>query len=121
MTSIPLGISAAFAVIAHEIPQEIGDFAILLENGYGRTRALVLNSLSSMTTLPGALAAFFWLGATQGTVPYILAISAASFIYIAMADLIPGLHRHVAPVASLLQLVLILAGIATIAFFHIGH
>jgi len=120
LTSIPLGISASLAVIAHEVPQEVGDFAILLDNGYGRTKALVLNGLSAAATLPGAVAAYLWLGETRAAVPYILALSAASFIYIAAADLIPGLHRQVTPAASFHQLVLLLAGIGTIAFFHFG-
>jgi zinc and cadmium transporter len=120
LTSIPLGITASFAVIAHEVPQEVGDFAILLDNGYGRMKALVLNTLSAAATLPGAVAAYFWLGEMREAVPYVLAISAASFIYIAAADLIPGLHRQVSLAASLGQLMLILAGIATIAIFHVG-
>jgi len=120
LTSIPLGITAALAVIAHEVPQEVGDFAILLDSGYGRTKALVLNGLSAAATLPGAVAAYLWLGETREAVPYILALSAASFIYIAAADLIPGLHQQVTPAASLRQLVLLLAGVGTIAFFHFG-
>jgi zinc and cadmium transporter len=118
LTSIPLGITASFAVIAHEVPQEVGDFAILLDSGYGRARALLLNGLSSATTLPGAVLTYFWLGETRAAVPYILALSAASFIYIAAADLIPGLHKQVTAAASLRQLVLLLAGIGTIALFH---
>jgi len=121
LTSIPMGIAASLAVIAHEIPQEVGDFGILLDSGYGRTKALVLNGLSSVATLPGAVAAYFWLGETRTAVPYILALSAASFIYIAAADLIPGLHRQVTPAASLRQLVLLLAGIGTMALFRFGH
>lgn len=117
LTSIPLGITTALAVIAHEVPQEVGDFAILLDSGYSCKKALVLNGLSSITTLPGALIAYFWLAGSREAVPYILAISAASFIYIATADLIPALHRQVALAVSLRQLVLILAGIGTIAFF----
>ena len=120
LTSISLGIAAALAVIAHEVPQEVGDFAILLDSGYSRMNALVLNTLSSATTLPGALATYFWLGETRAAVPYILAISASSFIYIATADLVPELHRQVAPAASLRQIVLLLAGIGTIAFFRFG-
>lgn len=121
LTSIPLGITAAFAVIAHEIPQEVGDFAILLEGGYSRGKAMVLNGLSSIATLPGALLAYFWLGEARTVVPYILALSAASFIYIAAADLIPGLHRQATAAASMLQLSLLLAGIGTIALLHFGH
>jgi zinc and cadmium transporter len=120
LNSIPLGITAAFAVIAHEVPQEVGDFAILLDNGYSRSRALLLNGLSSSTTLPGAVLAYFWLGEAREAVPYILAISAASFIYIAAADLIPALNRQVTLAASVRQFVLLLAGIGTIAFFHLG-
>ena len=120
LTSIPVGIVASLAVIAHEVPQEVGDFAILLDNGYGRAKALMLNTLSATATLPGAVLAYFWLGEMHEAVPYILAISAASFIYIATADLIPGLHRQVSLVASLRQFALLLAGIGTIAIFHHG-
>lgn len=120
LSSIPLGIATALAVIAHEIPQEVGDFAILLDSGYSRAKALLSNGLSSIATLPGALLAYFWLGETREAVPYILANSAASFIYIATADLIPTLHRQVSLLVSLCQLILLLAGIATIAFFHLG-
>ena len=118
LTSIPLGIAASLAVIAHEVPQEVGDFAILLDSGYGRMKALLFNGLSSIATLPGAVTAYFWLGETREAVPYILALSAASFIYIATADLIPGLHRQASAAASVRQFVLLLAGIGTIAFFR---
>lgn len=121
LTSIPLGIATAVAVIAHEVPQEVGDFAILLESGYSRSKALVLNTLSSLTTLPGALAAYFWLADAHTLVPYVLAISAASFIYIATADLVPHLHRRATPLDSLRQVVLLLLGIGTIALLHSGH
>jgi zinc and cadmium transporter len=120
LTSIPLGIATSLAVIAHEVPQEVGDFAILLDNGYDNAKALMLNSLSAAATLPGAVLAYFWLGDMREAVPYILALSAASFIYIAVADLIPGLHRQVSPAASLRQIALLLAGIGTIAIFHHG-
>jgi zinc and cadmium transporter len=120
LASVPLGISASLAVIAHEIPQELGDFAILLESGYGRRRALFLNLLSSATTLPGALIAYFALSAMARIVPYVLAISAASFIYIAVADLIPGLHREMTPRSGLRQMLLLLGGIATILLMQIA-
>ena len=93
----------------------------MLESGYSRMRALLLNTLSSLTTLPGAVIAYYFLGATMEAVPYILALSAASFIYIAVADLVPSLHRQVGLKSTLGQLVLILAGIGTIAAFHFGH
>jgi zinc and cadmium transporter len=119
LASIPLGISTSLAVIAHEIPQELGDFAILLESGYTRSRALVYNLLSSATTLPGALIAYFALSALSGIIPYVLAVSAASFIYIAAADLIPGLHRQTSPRSGLQQLALLLLGVATISLVRL--
>ena len=121
MTSVPLGIATGLAVIAHEVPQEIGDFAILLNSGYGRSKALLLNGLSAAATLPGAVIAYFWLQQVGGAVPYILAISAASFIYIATADLIPGLHQQTRPGQSLRQFMLLFAGIVTIVLVRLGH
>jgi len=121
LASVPLGVGAAVAVIAHEVPQEVGDFAILLDSGYTRARAFWLNLLSSAATLPGALAGYFWLGQMNESIPYILAISAASFIYIALADLVPSLHRRMLRVESALQVILLLAGIATIALMQPGR
>ena len=120
LASVPMGIAASLAVIAHEIPQEVGDFAILLGSGYPRARALALNAVSASATLPGAVIAYFALGETREFVPYILAISAASFIYVAAADLIPGLHRQTSTSESVRQLGLLLAGIGTIALFRLG-
>jgi zinc and cadmium transporter len=120
MSDPSLGVPTALAVIAHEIPQELGDFAILLESGYGRIKALLLNGLSSMTTVVGGVGAYIGLEGIGEAVPAILALSASSFLYIALADLIPGLHRQVDFAASLRQLVLLLAGIGTIAMFHRG-
>lgn len=117
LISPSLGIAAALAVIAHEIPQELGDFMILLQSGYTRSRALFLNALSGSTTLLGGLIAFFFLQKVNAALPYVMAISAASFIYIALADLIPGHRRNVSPASTILQLVLMLLGIGTIALF----
>ena len=112
--SVPLGIATSVAVIAHEVPQEVGDFAILLESGYSRSRALVFNALTSMTTLLGAIMTYFLLPVIQSLVPYLLAVSAASFIYIALADLVPG-RRASGGLRSLLwELPLIVFGILTI-------
>jgi zinc and cadmium transporter len=110
-----LGVSSALAVVAHEVPQEVGDFAILLHSGYGRGRALAYNLLSSATTPTGAVIAFFALSAIQPLVPYVLAISAASFLYIAMSDLVPGLHRVVSLRKAAVQVAFIVAGILTMA------
>jgi zinc and cadmium transporter len=114
MTSVPLGISTAVAVAAHEIPQEVGDFAILLHAGYSRSRALLLNVLSAGASAVGALVAYFFFDLVPLLRPYCLAMAAASFLYVAMADLIPGLHRGKTDASSLRQIVLILAGVFTI-------
>jgi zinc and cadmium transporter len=121
LISVPMGIATALAVIAHEIPQELGDFAILLASGLKKIRAFTYNLLSSLSTLPGVLLGWFWLDEMRGAIPYILALSAASFIYIAVADLVPALHQRTGAKATVLQLVLMLAGIATIALFRLGH
>jgi zinc and cadmium transporter len=113
MTSVPLGVSMAVAVAAHEIPQEVGDFAILLHAGYSRTRALLLNVMSAGASALGAIAAYFAFDLTPQTLPYFLSLSAASFLYVAMADLIPGLHRGRTDASSMRQIILIAAGVAT--------
>jgi zinc and cadmium transporter len=113
MTSVPLGISTAVAVAAHEIPQEVGDVAILLHAGYSRRRALWLNVLSAGASALGAIAAYFAFEMTPLTLPYCLALAAASFLYVAMADLIPGLHRGRTDASSMRQILLIAAGIGT--------
>jgi zinc and cadmium transporter len=114
MTSVPLGISTAVAVAAHEIPQEVGDFAILLHAGYSRRRALLLNVLSAGASAVGALVAFFAFDLVPLLRPYCLALAGASFLYVAMADLIPGLHRGRTDASSLRQILLIVAGVLTI-------
>jgi zinc and cadmium transporter len=113
MTSVPLGVSTAVAVAAHEIPQEVGDFAILLHAGYSRGRALLLNVLSAAASALGAIAAFLAFDQIPRMLPYFLVLAAASFLYVAMADLIPGLHRGRTDAGSLRQIVLIAAGVAT--------
>ena len=113
MTSVPLGISTAVAVAAHEIPQEVGDFAILLHAGYSRSRALALNVLSSLASAAGAIAALVAFDSLPPLLPYFLALAAASFLYVAMADLIPGLHRGRTDASSMRQILLIAAGVVT--------
>jgi zinc and cadmium transporter len=119
MTSVPLGIVTALAIIAHEIPQEVGDFLILLHSGYSRLKALAFNLLSSLATLVGGLLAYFALSAVQGVVPVLLALAAASMIYVAVADLIPGLHKRTELRATVQQVLLIAAGVATILLAHL--
>jgi zinc and cadmium transporter len=114
LQSTELGIVTAAAIIAHEIPQEIGDFVILLHSGYSKTAALVLNLLSSLAMLAGALLAYFTLQAAQGWIATVLALAAASMIYVAVADLIPGLHRRPELRATAQQVVLIALGVGLI-------
>jgi zinc and cadmium transporter len=114
MSSVPLGVATGIAVIAHELPQEVGDFAILLDNGFTRMRALKWNLISGSTTIPGALLAYAGLEQRPQFNTTILALSAASFLYIGLADLVPGLHRRIGAETGLGQLFLILAGVGTI-------
>ena len=114
LQSTELGVVTAAAIIAHEIPQEIGDFVILLHSGYSKLAALALNLLSSLAMLVGALLAYFTLQAAQEWIGTVLALAAASMIYVAVADLIPGLHRRPELHATAQQVALIALGVALI-------
>jgi zinc and cadmium transporter len=114
LQSTELGVVTAAAIIAHEIPQEIGDFVILLHSGYGKGTALALNLLSSLAMLAGALLAYFTLQAAQEWIATVLALAAASMIYVAVADLIPGLHRRPELLATVQQVALIALGVGLI-------
>lgn len=114
MTDIHLGIVTSLAVIVHEIPQEVGDLAILLHGGMSRRKALLLNLITSLTSVIGAVIAFFALGTAMQVLPYAITLAAASFIYIAVADLIPGLHRRVDPESAIQQFALISSGVLLI-------
>jgi len=118
LTDTHLGIVTSLAIAAHEIPQEVGDFAVLLYSGFSRARALAFNLISSLTSIAGGVLAYYSLAGTQQALPYILAVAAASFIYIAVADLIPGLHQRPEPAATAKQLLLIGAGVAVIYSAH---
>jgi zinc and cadmium transporter len=118
MTDIHLGIVTALAIAAHEIPQELGDFVILLHSGFSRKKALYYNILASLGTVAGALLAYFALADMQFLLPYILVVAASSFIYIAVADLIPGLHNRVQLSETIQQITLIAAGTIFIFIAH---
>jgi zinc and cadmium transporter len=118
MTSVPLGVNTAIAVAAHEIPQEVGDVAILLASGYSRGQALMLNVASGASGILGALVAFAAVQVVPSIRPYVLAMSAASLLYIAMSDLIPDLHRGEIDRNAPRQVLLIAAGIGTIVMFE---
>jgi zinc and cadmium transporter len=118
LTDIHLGIVTSLAVAAHEIPQEVGDFAILLHSGFKRSRAFLFNILTSLTTVLGGVLAWLALQRMEAALPYVLAIAASSFIYIAVADLIPTLHQRVEVSATFQQLLLISAGVLVIYVTH---
>jgi len=115
LQSTELGIVTAIAIVAHEIPQEVGDFLILLHSGYSRWKALAVNVMSSCATLVGGVLGYYALPVFQDLEPILLGVVAASMIYVAVADLIPGLHRRPEIRATLSQVALIALGIATIA------
>jgi len=114
LTSFPLAVSTAVAVAAHEIPQEVGDFAILLHAGYSRTRALALNVISGASAVAGAVLAVLLVDLIPAVRPVLLCVAAASFLYIAMADLIPDLHSGRITGGAVRQLLVVALGIATI-------
>jgi zinc and cadmium transporter len=111
-----LGLIATIAVFAHEVPQEIGDFAVLLGSGMSRRRALLLNYLSAVTVVPGAMAAWIWSSAFRSVVGWLLPIAAGGFIYIALADLVPALHHRRGRWAGVAQIALIVSGVSVIYF-----
>ena len=115
LTDIRLGVLTTIAITAHEIPQEMGDLAVLLHAGMKPKRALLFNAASSLTSIIGGLAGYFALKGTLDVLPYAISVAAASLIYVAVADLIPGLHRRVDPAGSAMQVLLIGAGVAVIA------
>jgi zinc and cadmium transporter len=110
-----LGVATTLAIVSHAIPQQVGDFAVLLHSGYSRRRAFAMNLVTAAATLAGGLIGYAALAGMQEILPTVLALAAASLLYVAAADLIPGLHRHLEPEHSLQQIVLIGLGIATVA------
>lgn len=118
LTDVKLGIVTSLAVATHEIPQEVGDFAILLHSGYSKGKALFYNVLASLTTVLGGILAYYSLEDLHDSLPYFLALAASSFIYIAVADLIPSLHKKTDMKTSLQQIALIAAGVLLICSLH---
>lgn len=109
-----LGVVTALAIIAHEVPQEVGDFLVLLHSGYSRRQAFLYNLIASAAMLVGGIAGYFALQGVRDWIAPLLGIAAASMLYVAIADLIPGLQKRVEPGTSAKQIGLILAGIATV-------
>jgi len=116
LTDFHLGVVTALAIMAHEIPQEVGNFAVLLHSGMSRSRAFAWNIATSFTAVIGGVLAYYGLREALGLLPYALAIAAASLLYVAVADLIPGLHRRSDTAASLAQVGLITLGVLVVSF-----
>lgn len=114
LVDVKTGLVTAIAIIAHEIPQEVGDFLVLLHSGFSKKRALLFNLLSSVATAVGAGIAYVALSPLNQWSPYLLALAAASMIYVSVADLIPGLHKRPELHVTLQQVALILLGIGSI-------
>jgi zinc and cadmium transporter len=113
-----LGVAATVAIVAHAVPQQVGDFAVLVHSGYTRVRAFAYNVAVGVATLLGALAGYVALASMQQMLPTVLAIAAASLLYVAVADLIPSLHRRPEPLETVRQLALIGLGVGVIAVAH---
>ncbi len=111
LVSVPVGVATTLAVLLHEIPQEIGDFAVLLHAGYSRARAIFLNFLSALMAVLGTLVAFALGGAGEGLVVWSLPIAAGGFIYVAVADLIPEMQKTTEAKNSILQFIAVLVGV----------
>ena len=114
LASPTLGLATTLAVVGHEIPQEVGDFVLLLHSGLSRRQAVIWNGLAGLSTLLGALVAYAALDQVTWAVPYALAVAAASFLYIGLADLVPGLHGRHEAVSGMGRLGMMLWGIGTI-------
>ena len=115
LTDVHLGLVTTVAIMAHEVPQEVGNFAVLLHSGVSRRRALALNLLTSLSAVVGGVVGFFALKTSLAVLPFALAVAAASLLYVAVADLIPGLHRRTDARSGVTQVLLIGIGIAIIA------
>lgn len=123
LVSIPTGVMTALAAIAHEIPQEAGDFGILLAAGHSRRKALILNAVSAVGGLLGATAMLLFGAGVPMAQPYVLAFAAGNFLYVALSDLIPHLHSGESDPSSLRQVALIALGLSVITLLQqlFGH
>ena len=119
ITDLRLGVATTVAIVAHAVPQQVGDFAILIHSGFTRGRAFTFNVAAGGATLVGALAGYFALADMQQVLPYVLAVASASLLYVAVADLIPSLHRRPEPVETVRQMLLIGLGVAIIGGVHV--
>jgi zinc and cadmium transporter len=111
LVSVPIGIATTIAVILHEIPQEIGDFAVLIHSGYSKKKALWLNFISALLAVVGVVLALLLGSIAEASVLWLLPIAAGGFIYIAVADLIPELHKHGGNRSSIFQIITVVIGV----------
>ena len=121
LTSTELGIFVTLSVVFHEIPQELGDFGILLKSGMSKKKALFYNALSGSSAIVTGILAYFFMQQLKTYIPYALAFSASSFLYIAMAELIPEMHKKSKTLESISQILLILTGILFIYIIKFLH
>lgn len=121
MVSVEVGIIATASIFVHEVAQEVGDFAILLHSGFSRRQAYFANLFSALTAFLGAIVGYWFLDMIEPALPYVMTVAAGSFLYIALADLSPELHKTSTVKHSIQQLLLILLGVATIFLVSIGH
>jgi zinc and cadmium transporter len=119
LTDLRVGIATTVAIVAHAVPQQVGDFAVLIHSGFTRSRAFSFNVAAGCATLAGGLAGYFALAGMQQMLPTVLAVAAASLLYVAVADLIPSLHRRPEPVETAKQMLLIGLGVAIIGGVHL--
>lgn len=119
LTDLRVGIATTVAIVAHAVPQQVGDFAVLLHSGFTRGRAFTFNVAAGCATLAGGLAGYFALAGMQQMLPTVLAVAAASLLYVAVADLIPSLHRRPEPLETAKQMLLIGLGVAIIGGVHL--
>ncbi|MBL8385938.1 MAG: ZIP family metal transporter [Burkholderiales bacterium] len=113
-----LGFVTTLGTIVHEVPQEAGDFIILINAGYSRARALAYNALASLAAVAGGVLGYVALTQAKAAIPYVIVLAAASFIYIAVADLIPWMHRRAESESAVWQIGTVAAGLAVIAASH---
>jgi zinc and cadmium transporter len=115
LTDTTLGLVTALAIVAHEIPQEAGDFIVLLNAGFSRTKALAFNALSGLAGVAGGVSGYFVVGPWEGLFPYLLVAASSSFIYIAVADLLPQLQERLSMRETLTQVAWLAGGLALVA------
>jgi zinc and cadmium transporter len=116
-----LGIVTGVAIVAHEIPQEIGDFIVLLNAGFSRARAYVFNLLCSMLAVAGGLLGYYTLDRASDLIPYVLVFASSGFIYIAVSDLMPQMQRRATVRESIPQVLLIGLGVVIVLLLTHGH